>query len=86
MKPIRTFFCLFVLAILLTAAIGPAWANPVLGMHNTDLSVSSLGSAFTYQGSLTEGSSPASGSFDLKFDLYNALTEGTLIGSRNCSM
>jgi hypothetical protein len=39
------------------------------------------GTAFTYQGQLNDGTNLASGLYDLKFSLYNASTNGTLIGS-----
>jgi hypothetical protein len=37
------------------------------------------GVAFTYQGSLNDGTNPANGHYDLKFQLYNNSTNGTLI-------
>ena len=40
-----------------------------------------IGSAFTYQGRLKQGSQPAQGTFDLKFRLYDAATDGNQIGS-----
>ena len=39
------------------------------------------GTAFTYQGRLNVGGSPASGRFDLTFSLFNAGSGGTQIGS-----
>ena len=39
-----------------------------------------IGSAFTYQGRLRQGTQAAQGTFDLKFRLYDAATEGTQIG------
>jgi hypothetical protein len=39
------------------------------------------GSAFTYQGHLSENNRPASSSYDFQFKLYNALTAGDQIGS-----
>ena len=41
------------------------------------------GTAFTYQGRLTDGGSLASGSYDLRFKLYDAATAGALQGSPN---
>jgi hypothetical protein len=35
------------------------------------------GTAFTYQGKLTEGGNVATGSYDLKFSLYDALSSGS---------
>lgn len=37
--------------------------------------------AFTYQGRLSDGANPASGRFDLRFALYDALSAGTQIGA-----
>jgi hypothetical protein len=37
--------------------------------------------AFTYQGQLTASGSPATGSFDLQFALFDAATNGTQIGT-----
>src|SRR5438105_15491385 len=39
-----------------------------------------VGSAFTYQGRLTTGGSPANGSYDLQFTLYDASSGGNLVG------
>src|SRR5258708_22231931 len=36
---------------------------------------------FTYQGRLTDGGTPANGPYDLQFNLYDALTNGSLQGS-----
>jgi len=40
-----------------------------------------VGTAFTYQGKLTDGGVPANGTYDLEFRLYNALSSGTQVGS-----
>jgi hypothetical protein len=40
-----------------------------------------LSTGFTYQGQLTDGCTPAEGSFDLQFELYDAETDGNLIGT-----
>jgi hypothetical protein len=40
-----------------------------------------VGTAFTYQGRLTDGGNPANGSYDLQFGLYDAASDGTLIGT-----
>ena len=37
--------------------------------------------AFNFQGRLNDGSSPANGSYDLQFRLYDAITGGNLIGT-----
>jgi hypothetical protein len=40
-----------------------------------------LGTAFTYQGYLTESGSPADGEYDFRFSLYDEATAGNLVGS-----
>jgi hypothetical protein len=40
-----------------------------------------LGTAFTYQGRLSDGGSLATGSYDLKFSLYDANLVGNLVGT-----
>ncbi|RME12849.1 MAG: hypothetical protein D6816_00510, partial [Bacteroidetes bacterium] len=42
---------------------------------------STLGTSFTYQGRLTDGGSPANGTYDFQFDLYDAATGGSPVGS-----
>ena len=40
-----------------------------------------VGTVFTYQGYLTEGSDPASGAYDLEFRLYDAASGGSQVGA-----
>jgi hypothetical protein len=40
-------------------------------------------STFTYQGRLTDSGTPANGTYDLQFKLYDAVTAGALQGSPN---
>src|SRR5262245_61019420 len=42
-----------------------------------------VGTEINYQGYLTDKSKPATGLYDFKFKLYDALTGGTLVGSPN---
>lgn len=42
-----------------------------------------LTGAFTYQGTIVENGARLSGTADLRFDLYDAPTEGTLLGSQD---
>jgi hypothetical protein len=51
----------------------------LLSTLNPQLSASPLGTAFTYQGQLTDGGRPAQGSYDLRFTLYDAVTNGSAI-------
>ncbi len=39
-----------------------------------------MGTAFTYQGELTDGGSPANGSYDFRFRLYDAVNGGNQVG------
>ena len=53
-----------------------------LGSLNPQLStLFAQGTAFTYQGRLTSGASPANGSYDLKFGVFDAATNGTLVST-----
>ncbi|MDM7923067.1 MAG: hypothetical protein QUS14_12275, partial [Pyrinomonadaceae bacterium] len=47
------------------------------------ISVNALGqtTAFKYQGSLTDTGSPANGSFQMQFKLFDAVSNGTQVGS-----
>ena len=40
-----------------------------------------VGTAFTYQGRLTDGGAPATGSFDFRFTLFDAATGGAAVGA-----
>jgi hypothetical protein len=40
-----------------------------------------VGTAFTYQGRLTDGGSPANGEYDFRFELYDAVSGGSQVGS-----
>jgi hypothetical protein len=40
-----------------------------------------VGTAFTFQGRLSDGGVPANGTYDLEFRLYDALTDGGQVGS-----
>src|SRR5882724_672304 len=39
------------------------------------------GTAFSYNGKLNDGVNPANGSYDLRFTLYNAVSNGSAVGS-----
>ena len=55
-------------------------ANPGVEATGGDELALSAGTAFTYQGSLRQGSRPAEGLFDLSFSLYDADHEGKTFG------
>jgi hypothetical protein len=61
---------LLVLAVLIAALAFPgvAAAQPI-------------GTAFTYQGRLTDAGSPANGTYDFRFTLYDAATGGAAVGT-----
>src|ERR1035438_1208573 len=50
-----------------------------LNLHPT--TARAQGTAFTYNGRLNDSGSPANGSYDLQFTLYNAVTNGTAFGT-----
>lgn len=58
-------------AVVVLMAAFPAWVSAQTAM----------GTAFTYQGRLTDHGSAASGQYDFKFSLYDALTGGGQVGS-----
>ena len=66
MKPNQSNYLVPVIAAL-ALSVSSVLADPV-------------GSAFAYQGRLSDGGQPASGSYDFIFSLYDALTDGTKIG------
>src|ERR1039458_7655778 len=59
---------LTVLVLLSTLSLQPSTAH-------------AQATAFTYNGRLSAGGSPANGSYDLQFTLYNATTNGTAFGT-----
>ena len=70
-------FC--IISVLVTANI--VRAN-VLDKANPARTLSSpTGTAFTYQGSLSEGGGPANGSYNFRFDLWDDSSKTTLFGT-----
>ncbi|HEY3246063.1 MAG TPA: hypothetical protein VGM03_22195, partial [Phycisphaerae bacterium] len=64
------------------------WFMMALGILFPTASVWSqtpLGNGFTYQGQLNMNGSPANGSYDLQFSLWNAAVAGTQVGTTLCS-
>src|SRR5260221_14483359 len=60
----------------------PVLLLTLLSTFNSQLSTArAQGTAFTYQGRLNDGANPASGIYDLKFNLYNAVTNGSVFGT-----
>ncbi len=63
---------------LLAGGVALAGETTPAGPHAPQATV---GTAFTYQGYLTDGSNPANGSYDFQFQLFNAATGGSQVGS-----
>ena len=58
----------------------------IVGALCTDtLAQTPLGTVFTYQGTLSSAGAPASGTFDLRFALFNAASAGAPVGSALCA-
>lgn len=53
----------------------------LLGIVASDAFGATLSSAFTFQGRLVAGGSPANGSFDLRLALFNGSSSGTQVGN-----
>ncbi len=69
----RTGFFVCILSFALMALVtGSAAASPLR---------EAAGTAFTYQGRLTEAGEPAEGVYDFEFKLFDALSEGSQVGS-----
>jgi hypothetical protein len=58
-----------------------AYLSTFTTFHVAQLSAAPLGTAFNYQGHLTDGANPADGIYDLRFATYDALTGPSQIGS-----
>src|SRR6516225_2221736 len=54
-----------------------------LSIINLQLSTFAQGTAFTYQGRLNDGTSPANGNYDMQFYLRNAAVAGSPVGNTN---
>ncbi|MDQ7029822.1 MAG: hypothetical protein Q9O62_08615 [Ardenticatenia bacterium] len=75
---------LLVLALLAGLAGGAvAWAQGPEPREEASIQAiaAPVGTAFTYQGRLTDGGSPANGAYDFQFKLYDAATGGSQVGS-----
>jgi len=64
-EAMKTFLCLIALLWALFSTLNP------------QLSAAPVGTAFTYQGQLRDGGQPATGHYDLTFQLFNDSTSGT---------
>ncbi len=55
------------------------WCYAILTFILADTSLIAQGTAFTYQGRLNDGGSPANGNYDLQFTIYGALSNGSAV-------
>ena len=92
MNRTRTLGTIVVLALVLVLAAGLSVQLPQGAAHAQDpdrepalqqvaAPLAPLGTAFTYQGHLTDGGNPAEGEFDLLFDLYDEAVGGVVLGT-----
>jgi hypothetical protein len=82
MKTRLLTFCLLICALLGGMWLAPARPAAKAGYELQLASpVAPIGTGFTYQGQLKQGGSPANGTYDLEFKLFDALTAGNQIGS-----
>jgi hypothetical protein len=80
MKRKRTLITVLALLLVLALLAGLSLAQePVPPRSATP--AAQVGTAFTYQGRLTDGGSPADGVYDLEFKLYDDASFGTLLGT-----
>ncbi len=68
------------LGLILALAVGLTQAQGPGPQGQVDVQASSVGTAFTYQGRLTDGGSLANGSYDFRFQLYDAASVGNQLG------
>jgi hypothetical protein len=80
MKGKRTLTGSLLVLLLLALAVGPGRAQGPEPQGDVSIQAA-LGTAFTYQGRLTDGGSPADGEYDLRFRLFNAASGGSQVGS-----
>jgi len=81
-KPIVIKIGLLVLAAAAGLLLAFAWPTIMVARSQagTQSVLAPVGSGFTYQGRLEDGGSPADGSYDFQFKLYDAASLGTQVG------
>ena len=72
---------LLVSAFGLSVVIAQESSSKEGGTSNMMSPQAALGTAFTYRGRLTDNGSPADGSYDFEFKLYNAFNAGNQVGN-----
>ena len=71
---------MIVALLLLALTVGPGQAQGPGPQGDVGVQAA-LGTAFTYQGQLKSGGNPVNGNCDLQFSLWDAVTDGTQIGT-----
>ncbi len=79
MKHRMVLIVLLVVGLLLAPTVGLSFAQKPAPESITV--APALGTAFTYQGRLTNGGNPANGQYDFQFKLYAAASGGSQVGS-----
>lgn len=72
---------LFSILVLTVMALVMAEWTPQASARGTAAPQAPLSTAFTYQGRLTDGGSPANGQYDFEFKLYDDPSSGAQVGS-----
>ncbi len=78
-RPSKTGGILFLSLLAVSILVGGLWARTAAWAQGT-APQAALGTAFTYQGRLLDGGTPATGTYDFEFRLYDAASGGTQVG------
>lgn len=81
MEAKRMFYVVLAMILLLAITAGPGWTQEGTSQEAAT-GQSLVGTAFTYQGQLSDGGSPANGSYDLNFRLLDSGSGGSQVGTR----
>jgi len=80
MKRQQLLIGVLALGLLLALAVGLTHAQGAEPQGELSPQADPVGTAFTYQGYLTDGGSPANGDYDFEFELYDDPDTGTQVG------
>jgi hypothetical protein len=81
MKARPILISVLALGLMLALAAGLGLAQGPGPQGDAGIQAAPVSTSFTYQGRLNDGSSPANGSYDFEFKLYNAASSGSQVGS-----